>query len=236
MTKTNMKYFIILVSFFINGLLFSQECNTLDPQGRKHGLWKGYHEGSNRLRYQGTFEHGKEVGTFQYFDDTKAGDVIGVRVFDAQNNSVYTTFYDQQKNIVSEGKSINKLKEGIWKYYHYASKKIMTEEFYRAGKLDGARTVYYLNGNIAEITTYKEGIKDGLYKKLTEEGVVLEIVTFKNNEYDGLAVYRDVNNQIVSEGIFTNGKKTGIWKFYENGKYIRSENHNFQGKKFAKKK
>ena len=210
------------------------EFNQVDEKGLKNGIWKGFFEESKRLRYQGTFVHGKEIGTFNYYDDTKEASLIGVRVFDIKENSVYTTFYDQKKNIVSEGKSVNKLKEGNWKYYHEASKELMTLEIYKFGKLEGLRTVYYKNGKIAEEINYKNGIKVGLYKKLTETGIVLETVSYKNNEYNGLAVYKDPENNIVTQGLFKNGKKIGIWKFYKSGKFESQTNFNFQGKKFTK--
>ena len=210
--------------------------NKLDEKGLKNGIWKGFFEESKRVRYQGTFDHGKEIGTFNYYDDTKEASIIGIRVFDIKDNSVYTTFFDQKKNIVSEGKSINKLKEGIWKYYHEAAKEIMTLENYKQGKLNGVRTVFYKNGTVADEINYKNGIKEGIYKKFTEKNVLLETVNYKNNEYDGLAIYKDPNNNIVAQGIYKNGRKRGIWKFFKDGKFDSQTNYNFQGKKFAKSK
>jgi antitoxin component YwqK of YwqJK toxin-antitoxin module len=229
----NIFLILILNSIFT----FAQtDYNKLDENGKKHGVWKGFHDESKRLRYQGTFEHGKEVGIFNYYDDTKDASIIGVREFSAKDNSAYTTFYDQKKNIVSEGKAINKLNEGVWKYYHEASKEVMTLENYKNGKLEGLRSVFYPSAILAEETNYKNGQKEGVYKKYTEKGIVLETVTYKNGEYDGLATYKDPNDKIVAEGLFKNGKKVGIWKFYENGKLTSKENFNFQGKKFQKKK
>lgn len=226
----------IICILLINTIFsFAQtDFNKLDDKGLKVGVWKGFFEDSKRLRYQGTFDHGKEIGTFNYYDDTKEAALIGVRIFDINDNSVYTTFYDQKKNVVSEGKSVNKLKEGNWKYYHEAAKELMTLEFYKLGKLDGTRTVYYKNGAVAEEINYQNGIKVGIYKKFTETGIVLETVAYKNNEYDGLAVYKDPDNNIVAQGLFDNGKKIGIWKFFKAGKFNSQTNFNFQGKKFAK--
>jgi antitoxin component YwqK of YwqJK toxin-antitoxin module len=216
---------------------FSQtDFNKLDDKGLKHGLWKGFYPESKRLRYQGTFSHGKETGTFYFYDDTKAADIIGVRVFNENDNSVYTTFYDQKKNIVSEGKSINKLNEGIWKYYHFESKEIMTIENYVNGKLDGTRKVFFKNGKIAEECNYKNGLKDGIYNKYLENGTIIETAIYKNNEYNGLAVYRDIDNNIVSKGLYTNGKKTGIWQFWDiKTKKFVNKNMDLQGRKIAKK-
>lgn len=212
---------VFLVSLLFSVLHAQNEYNKLDAKGLKHGLWKGVYEESKRPRYQGTFEHGKEVGVFQFFDDTQKGDVIATREFNPKDNSAYTIFYDQNKNKVSEGRVVNKLFEGEWKYYHYASPAVMTTENYKNGKLEGVRTVYFLNGKIAEQINYVNNLKQGAYKKYTESGIVLEESFFKNNEYDGLAIFRNDGGTVVAKGMFTKGLKTGIWEVLENGKLVK---------------
>ena len=221
---------LLFLFFGVHGLeLKAQEVtNQLDEQSRKHGKWKGYYPESKRLRYEGTFSHGKEVGEFKFFDDTKAGAVIATRTFSLNDNVAYTVFYDQNKNKVSEGKVVNKMFEGEWKYYHHASTTIMTIENYKNGKLEGLRSVFFPSGKIAEETYYKNNLKNGLSKKYSEKGYVLEEATFKNNQYDGEAIFRDVDNNIVSKGKFSNGKKVGVWQFYENGKLKDEVNQNNQ--------
>ena len=140
-------------------LVFAQtDFNKLDDKGNKNGVWKGYYPESKRLRYDGTFNHGKEVGKFNFYDDTQAQTVIATREFNSKDNSAYTIFYNQSKNVVSEGKVMNKLYEGQWKYYHENSKAIMTLENYIKGKLEGLRSVYYPNSKIAEETNSINGI------------------------------------------------------------------------------
>lgn len=224
----------ILILLLLTNSCFAQDINKLDENGKKHGLWKGIYEESKRPRYEGNFEHGKEKGTFQFFDDTKAGTVLATREFNSKDNSCYTIFYNQKSNKVSEGKVVNRQYEGDWKYYHEDSPKIMTLEHYVNGKLEGVRKVYFPNGKIAEETTYKNGIKEGKYKNYTETGIVLEETIYKNGEYEGLAIFRNPDNQIAGQGIFKEGKKIGIWKILEKGKF-KNVNYNFQGKKFAKK-
>ena len=223
--------FLLFVFFNIN----AQETNKLDDKGLKHGLWKGYYEESKRLRYEGNFDHGKETGMFKFFDDTKAGTVIATREFKGTDNSCYTIFYNQKGFKVSEGKLINKLFEGEWKYYHLDSDKIMTTEQYTKGKLDGVRKVYYREGAIAEEINYKLGKKEGSYKKYAENGIVLEESNYKNDEFHGQAIFKDAEGKITAKGLFTNGKKTGIWEFLENDKIVK-KNMNLQGKKFEKRK
>lgn len=228
MKKHHINFIVLLaVMFFSQNILAQTEFNKLDVNGKKHGLWKGVFEESKRPRYEGAFDHGKEIGIFSFYDDTKARSIIATREFNAKDNSAYTIFYDQNKNKVSEGKVVNKLFEGQWKYYHQASKNIMTTENYSKGKLDGLRTVFYISGKVAEEINYKNNLKNGFYKKYTEKGVVLEESIFKNNIYNGLAIFSDGNGNIVSKGQFVNGKKSGIWQFFEKGKLVKEMNMSF---------
>jgi antitoxin component YwqK of YwqJK toxin-antitoxin module len=228
--------FRISLAFFCFQAIFSQTVsNPVDDKGKKHGVWKGFYEESGRQRYEGTFEHGKEVGVFNFFDDTRAKSIIAIRTFSPKDNSCYTVFYDQNKNVVSEGKEINKLREGPWKYFHKASKAVMTLENYKNGKLEGTRTVYYLSGKIVDETIYKNGVKNGVYKKYSETGIVLENSFFKNGEYEGEAIYKDPNDLVIAKGIFKNGQKVGKWQFYVNGKLTSEENMDKPRKPLLKK-
>jgi antitoxin component YwqK of YwqJK toxin-antitoxin module len=226
-----MKYIVIFL--LISTVSFAQDYNKLDENGKRHGVWKGVYEESKRPRYEGTFDHGKEVGIFKFFDDTKAATVIATREFNVKEGSCFTIFYNQNKNKVSEGKVVNKQFEGEWKYYHEDLPTIMTLEYYKNGKLEGVRKVFYQSGKIAEETSYKNGIKEGNYKSYAENGIVLEESIYKKGEYDGLAIYKDPNNQIVGQGLYKQGKKAGMWKVLEKGK-LKEVNMNYQNKNFKK--
>ena len=223
--------------FMVSISVFAQsDFNKIDDKGNKNGLWKGFYEESKRPRFEGTFNHGKEVGVFTYFDDTKAQSVIATRAFSKIDNSSYTIFYDQKKNIVTEGKVIGKIHEGPWKYYHENSKVIMTLENYKNGNLEGLKSVYYPSGKIAEETNYKNNIKNGFYKKYAEKGILLEESNYKNGEFHGQAVYKDPEGNIVAIGIYKEGKKVGIWQFFVNGKFDHEENMSVHKKKSKDKK
>jgi antitoxin component YwqK of YwqJK toxin-antitoxin module len=220
----------IFVLIFLNVFCIQaqNDFNKLDDKGKKNGLWKGFYQDTKNQKYEGTFDHGKEVGTFTFYDNTKAKIIIATREFKPKDNSAYTIFYDQSKNKVSEGKVVNKLFEGQWKYYHKASKVVMTIENYSNGKLEGLRSVFYPSDKIAEEINYKNNLKNGFYKKYTETGIIIEESNYKNNEFDGLAIFRDADDgTIVSKGKFTNGKKTGIWQFFEKGKLVKEMNMSF---------
>ena len=220
----------IFVLFFLNVFCIQAQnnYNKLDEKGKKHGLWKGIFEDTKNPKYEGTFEHGKEVGVFTFFDNTKTKIVLATREFNPTDNSAFTVFFDKNKNKVSEGKVLNKLYEGQWKYYHKASKSIMATENYSKGKLEGLRSVFYPSGKIAEEMIYVNNLKNGFYKRYTETGILIEESNYKNNLYDGLAIFRDAEDgTVVSKGKFVNGKKSGIWQFFEKGKMIKEVNMSY---------
>ena len=65
MIKQNLNFIILLT--FATVLCGAQtSINQLDTNGKRHGKWQKNFEGTKSLRYQGQFEHGKEVGTFTY--------------------------------------------------------------------------------------------------------------------------------------------------------------------------
>ncbi|MFH6935168.1 toxin-antitoxin system YwqK family antitoxin [Flavobacterium sp. FlaQc-30] len=218
------KKIIVGLLFLSTCFLSAQDFNKNDANGKKDGVWKGVYEVSKRPRYEGTFSHGKETGVFKFFDDTKKGDVIATRDFTANDGSSYTTFFDQSKNKVSEGKEVGKAHEGEWKYYHKASKVVMMLENYKNGKLEGMKLIYYPDSKIAEEMTYKNGSKDGVYKKYGQNGKLLEQTTYKDNLYNGDAVFYDSDGAVASKGKFVNGKKAGMWQFYTNGKLLKEVN------------
>lgn len=221
-----MRYTAVVITLFVTLGLFAQsDTNKNDSNGKRHGLWKGTYEGSKRPRYEGTFDHGKETGVFKFFDDTKAGSVIATRDFTAKDGSCYTVFFDQKGNKVSEGKEVNKQREGEWKLYHKGAKTLMSSENYVKGKLEGVVKVYYPDGKtLAEETGYTNGIKDGVYKKYSPKGVLLEEATYVKGDFEGVATYYYANGEVYATGIYKNGKKKGMWKFYENKKLVEEVN------------
>lgn len=220
MKTLSMKYvFLLLLTFNF----YSQEINQTDSNGKKNGLWRGYFEESKRVRYEGTFDHGIEIGTFKFFDDTKAQSVISTRVFSENGKVAYTTFFDQKGNIVSEGKTINRLKEGEWKYFHKESKDIQTLEFYINDKLSGVRKVFYVGGILAEESEYKDGKKNGFTKIYTIKNVIIEETHYKNGELNGLAKFWHPNGELDAEGNYVDGIRKGKWKFYKKGKLFKEE-------------
>ncbi len=214
--------------------VFAQDINKLDANGKKNGLWKGTFDESKRPRYEGTFDHGIETGTFKYFNDTKAGSLIATREFSENGTVAYTTILTPKGFKVSEGKTINRINEGLWKYYHEDANDVMATETYKNGKLNGPRKVYFKGNIIAEESNYIDGKLDGTYKKYTEKGIVLEESNYKGGIPIGPATYRDDVGNIAAQGNYVDGAKKGIWKIRDKNNKLVNVKYPLPQVKFKK--
>lgn len=215
------RFIAFALLFFVSAGVFAQAVNQMDAAGKRHGVWKGTYEKSKKPRYEGTFDHGVETGTFKFFEDDKTSTLAATRTF-AADGSCITAFFDAKGKKVSEGKEVNKLREGEWKFYTPDGKLLSTEPYVN-GKIQGVRKVFFANGAIAEEAAYVNGVKEGVYKQYTEKGIVLEESTYKNDKLHGPVTFKNAHGDVVSKGQFADNKKTGKWQFFEKGKKVKEE-------------
>ncbi|MEZ4875758.1 MAG: toxin-antitoxin system YwqK family antitoxin [Flavobacteriaceae bacterium] len=205
--------------------LAQEQINQMDAQGRRHGFWKKTYPDSQQIRYEGTFEHGKEVGTFKFYCEDCGKQPTAVSVFSDKDASVWVQYFTIKGKLVSEGKMINKEREGEWVSYHEKSNEAMSREFYRNGKLEGKQTTYYPNGKITEELQYVNGIKEGENLYYSPEGVLIKKLKYHNDQLDGPATYYDAAGNVVIEGFYQKGKKHGLWRYYKNGQLELEETY-----------
>ena len=124
-----MKLKFLSLFLIVTSLVNAQDINQFDESGKRHGLWKKYFEETKQLRYEGQFNHGKEVGEFKFYKLVKKKSVLtATKIFDV-DGSAYVKFLTSTGKIISEGKQVGKLYVGEWKYYHNKSDKVMTLEY-----------------------------------------------------------------------------------------------------------
>lgn len=225
--------FLLLV---VSTMVFSQETNQIDANGKRHGIWKKTFDNSPILRYEGTFFHGKEIGLFKFYKNLNNKAVLtATKEFDQKNSKAYVKFFASTGKLISEGTMDGKKYIGTWKYYQKDSDSLLTLEHYDAfGNLHGERLVYYPNGEIAEKQFYKAGKLDGVSVVFSDKKVLLSEVVYANDELHGYSKYFSPKGELVAEGLYKNGKKEGIWKYYENGQ--PTDEKNFSNKpKYIKK-
>lgn len=220
---------VVLLSF---GILQAQEAvNQVDQNGERHGVWKKYFPNSKQLRYTGTFEHGKEVGTFNFYcEDCKEQPAI-VKEFSSTDNTALVTYYDKKGRVISKGTMEGKVRIGKWVYFHKGSDQLMLEEHYTQGQLNGLKTTYYENGNKTEELMYQDGLRHGINKYYSPSGVLIKDLNYTEDKLQGPAAYCDAKGNLIIKGQYKNDAKDGMWYYYKNGKLEREERFPRQNKK-----
>lgn len=209
----------LLLSVFFTVMSAQNVQNQFDANGERHGEWRKTFDNTDQPRYEGTFNHGKEVGVFKFYKLDKGKSVLSAtREFLPDSDDILVKFYSSKGKLISEGKMTNKLFVGKWVYYHNKTNELMTVEYYNGkGQLEGERLVYYPNGQMAEQSYYANGKKDGISKVFSEKGVLIKEFTYKDDLLHGMSKYFDGNGKMLAEGTYRNDQKYGIWKYYENG-------------------
>lgn len=209
--------FFILAIISANTLV-AQDINKLDEAGKRHGVWKKYFPNTKQLRYEGEFNHGKEVGTFKFYCEDCGDKPTTTKDFKANSDIADVKYFTIKGKLVSEGQMKGKDRIGEWLYYQKKSKEVMSKEVYVAGKLDGVQITYYPSGKITEEVTYSKGVKEGKNNYYSVDGVLIKKLIYYNNELHGPAEYYDVNGTVTIKGYYKNGKKHGLWQYFKDGK------------------
>jgi len=219
---------LFFIFFGIIGCLTSanaQEINQMDADGNRHGVWKKNFENSDQVRYEGQFDHGKEVGTFKFYCDDCKDQPMVVKEFNGNENAADVKYYTKKGKLVSEGRMEGKDRIGEWVYYHEKSNTVMTREVYVNGKLEGVKSTYYPNGKLTEELTYESGSREGPNNYFSPDGVLLKKLQYINDQLHGPAEYFDANGNLTIKGQYVDGKKHGLWKYYKFGKLVLEETY-----------
>lgn len=209
-------FFILLCSTYS----LSQEINQLDSNGLRQGAWKKNFKSSKSIRYEGQFEHGKEVGLFKFYKYVDEQSILSAtKKFNDSNNIAEVRFYSSKGKLISEGTMKGKTFIGPWKYYHKNSDNLMRiEQYGNEGLQQGELLVYFENGTEAERSLYKDGKLYGKSYLYNENGIKIKEFYYSNDVLNGPSKFYTTSGQILIEGSYKNGKKHGIWKYYEKGK------------------
>ncbi|MBQ4820232.1 hypothetical protein [Aquimarina sp. MMG016] len=214
-----MRGVLLFCVFILNSfLVIGQEYNAFDAEGKRHGKWKKKYENSKQIRYEGTFEHGKEVGEFKFYKPSSGEQPTAIKTFSKNSDTVIVKYFTAKGGLVSEGKMIGKNRVGVWQYYHNGSDKIMMVEHYKTGKLEGEQLTYFENGKLTEKTHYTNGKRNGKRIIYSEEGIVIKEFTYENDQLHGQTKYYDTSGNLIIEGNYKRDRKDGIWSYYKDGK------------------
>ena len=219
-----MKKFLILLLFLAFAVSHAQEINQFDTDGKRHGKWMKTFDGTDQIRYQGTFEHGKEIGTFEFYklpeenETDRKSYLFATKTYSENSELVEINYFSNKKDLLSKGKMKDQDRIGEWVYYHPGTDKILMTEYYENGKLNGEQTTYFLRGNVLKKSNFKNGILEGEKHVYTENGVLVKY-------FNGIVKYFDGEGNLTATGTYKNNQKNGEWKTYENGKLVKTEKY-----------
>ncbi|MFT6842530.1 MAG: antitoxin component YwqK of YwqJK toxin-antitoxin module [Psychroserpens sp.] len=224
--------FIYILTILTSSFYAQESINQFDDANKRHGIWKKYFDKTKELRYEGQFEHGKEVDTFKFYTLNAGKSVLSaIKGFNDINNKAQVIFLSSKGKLISKGDMNGKLYIGKWIYYHNKSASIMSTEFYKDnGKLQGEKLVFYPDGTIAEKANYKEGKLNGQSLWYAKNGAVLKEFIYENDELNGVCKYYSTSGDLEAEGIYRKDVKHGIWNYYENGKLVKTKDHTKRSK------
>src|SRR5512133_963446 len=127
--------FLFLV-LFSAGLLAQSDTifNQTDANNRKQGYWKKNYPNGKPM-YKGFFKDDKPAGEMRrYFE---SGALKAVMNYDISGENAFTKIFYEDGSPAAEGKYTGSLKDSIWTYYSYYSRKISAIESYSKGKREG---------------------------------------------------------------------------------------------------
>jgi antitoxin component YwqK of YwqJK toxin-antitoxin module len=225
-------FFVVILTLIYANVSAQASINQFDASGERHGLWKKNYDQTKEPRYEGTFEHGKEIGVFKFYTlKTKKSVLSATKTFNRENSIADVKFLSSTGKRISEGQMNGKLFVGKWTYYHNKTKAVMSLEAYNdKGELHGEKVVYYSNGQIAEKSNFVNGKLEGTSTMYSESGVVLKVFLYENDELHGNSKYFNSDAQLIAEGAYKRNKKDGIWKYYTDGEFKEQKDFTVRSK------
>ncbi|MFP2995933.1 hypothetical protein ABN763_08480 [Spongiivirga sp. MCCC 1A20706] len=212
---------LIIGIFFFCQLLVGQDINQFDANNNRHGTWKKYFDGTKQLRYEGQFDHGKEVGLFKFYTKKSKAQPVATRFFKKESNVVEVKFYSLSGKLISKGNLVGKERDGVWEFYQKDGKTLLSKEVYSKGVLNGDFEVYYDNGQLSESFTYDNGLKDGPSKKYAPNKAIIHEVVYVKGKLRGPATYYGADGSVSIKGEYAADRKAGLWKYYEGNKLVK---------------
>ncbi|MCK8479605.1 toxin-antitoxin system YwqK family antitoxin [Psychroserpens algicola] len=225
-------FFIFILTLLSLNSVAQNAVNQFDENGKRHGIWRKYFDKTKQLRYEGQFDHGKEIDTFRFYTLNRGKSVLSAtKVFNLNDDTASVKFLSSKGKLISEGQMKGKLYIGKWVYYHNKSEAVMSTEYYNeSGELDGEKFVYYPNGKTAEKSNYSNGKLHGESIWYAENGNILKEFQYKDDELNGVSKYFDADGNLKAEGTYRDGLKHGIWNYYEGGKLVKTKDHTKRSK------
>jgi len=260
-------------------VFFNEQGDTTDIINYYNDKKSGYHSHYNydksntdtikRLEYKELYLNDKKSGKSYYYVDNHLNKIINYEnnvpdgwAYEYINDTLITKLLEYKNGFLVYSEKINRfdkdtLKQGVWKYF-YPDGKIMREENYLHGQLNGFYKEYNPQGRLIKMIKYVYG--QPMQMSTKEDSIFTEKKSFFQNgniqtvgyyKYDSIPVgphknydingnvtevkMYDENGILEAKGLFdSRGRRTGKWlKYYPTGE-VKAEGKYQAGKEAGK--
>ncbi len=213
----------ILSFLFVFGSIVAQEkINQVNSKGQRIGVWKKFYQ-NKKIRYQGQFENGKEVGVFKYYSPVSSEFPMLLKTFEVNNDEALVEHFTLKGLPESKGKMDGKKRIGKWVYYHKNGKALLIEENYENDVLNGDYKVFYEDGKLTKFAHYNDGRLHGNSRKYSPKSILVEDVNYVNGALHGDAAFYEDNGNLKQKGRYEEDLKVGVWEFFKDGELSESK-------------
>lgn len=191
---------------------------------------------NGQLKYEMELVDGKPDGkTTEYYENGQVKQIYNFK--DGKPSGEYKS-YAQNGQVIEEGEytfeeipnddktakaRFREAKIGKWTVYFENGQKRAESNFVN-GKPDGKVIVFTDKGTIDREKEYKNGEKVGIWTDYSKDGKKIQEVNYFDGKQNSLHKNFDESGKVSSEGYYdSNIARQGQWKYYSDGKLIRTE-------------
>ena len=220
----NLKIFTIISLFAVSGTAYCQTdtvLNQTDQQGRKQGHWITKHPNGN-IRYEGVFRDDNPVGEFKrYYDDKTINSIL---IYSNNGKAADATIFYPNGYISAQGKYVNRLKEGKWKFYSASVEGyLLNEEEYSKNLRNGLSLKFYTDSTIAEKINYVNNKREGEWLQYYASGKIFLKSNYSGGFLNGKFEVLFENGKPEISGYYKNNYREGKWLIYNEDGSLKYE-------------
>lgn len=215
--KTNCYSKIVALLFLLFPIAILAQNDTLnymDANGKKHGHWIQKYE-NGKIKFEGYFKNDVPVGQLKKYHEN------GNLKYDMYYNpkdpkEVSVTMYDIAGDLSAQGFYYAQKKNGTWKYYGNGNK-LLLEENYNHGMLDGQSIVYWQTqaNQPMEIKNWKDSLKHGDWIWFYEDGKIRMKATYEQDKLQGEFSVYYADGKTSLSGTYYNNVRDGKWQYFK---------------------
>jgi len=220
----NLKILTTISIFAFSGIAYCQTetgLNQTDQQGRKQGHWITNYPNGN-IRYEGVFRNNHPVGEFKrYYDDKSLNSIL---IYSTDGRTVNATIYYPNGYICAQGKYIDQLKEGKWKFYSSAIEGyLLNEEIYSKNLRNGLSLKFFTDSTIAEKANYVNDKREGEWLQYYASGKIFLKSNYSGGLLNGKFEVWFENGKHEISGCYKNNFREGKWLIYNEDGSLKYE-------------